>query len=171
LQRPGFGRIMPGQWDAGGGDRFEPGVQGTAVHRRVILSAVRWHLMFPISYRDLELMLLDRGVEVDHRECDLSALLRSGISMSKGQDDGQVLGLDELFESRHFDGEVIVLCVRWYLRFKLFQDLVEMMAERDLSLVHTTIMRWCTAMLRRLSGAGIGSRGRPGLRGATTRPI
>jgi IS6 family transposase len=22
--------------------------------------------MFPISYRDLELMLLDRGVEVDH---------------------------------------------------------------------------------------------------------
>jgi transposase-like protein len=27
---------------------------------------VRWYLMFPISYRDLELMLLDRGVEVDH---------------------------------------------------------------------------------------------------------
>jgi transposase InsO family protein len=32
----------------------------------VILWAVRWNLMFPISYRDLELMLLDRGVEVDH---------------------------------------------------------------------------------------------------------
>jgi transposase-like protein len=27
---------------------------------------VRWYLMFPISYRDLELMLQDRGVEVDH---------------------------------------------------------------------------------------------------------
>jgi transposase, IS6 family len=27
---------------------------------------LRWYLMFPISYRDLELMLLDRGVEVDH---------------------------------------------------------------------------------------------------------
>ena len=27
---------------------------------------VRWCLMFPISYRDLELMLQDRGVEVDH---------------------------------------------------------------------------------------------------------
>jgi transposase-like protein len=53
------------------------------------------------------------------------------------------LGLDELFEGRHFDREIIVLCVRWYLRFKLsFRDLVEMMAERDLSLVHTTIMRW-----------------------------
>ncbi|CAH2605663.1 protein of unknown function (plasmid) [Rhodovastum atsumiense] len=27
---------------------------------------MRWYLMFPISYRDLELMLADRGVEVDH---------------------------------------------------------------------------------------------------------
>ena len=53
------------------------------------------------------------------------------------------LGLDELFEGRHFDREVIVLCVRWYLRFKLsFRDLAEMMAERGLSMAHTTIMRW-----------------------------
>ena len=39
------------------------GRQFTAV---VILWAVRWYLMVPISYRDLELMLLDRGVSVDH---------------------------------------------------------------------------------------------------------
>ena len=52
-------------------------------------------------------------------------------------------GLAELFEGRHFDREIIVLCVRWYLRFKLsFRDLVEMMAERGLSMAHTTIMRW-----------------------------
>ncbi|MEW9586895.1 IS6 family transposase [Paraburkholderia sp. DGU8] len=44
---------------------------------------------------------------------------------------------------RHFDREVIVLCVRWYLRYKLsLRDLVEMMAERGLSLAHTTILRW-----------------------------
>ena len=55
----------------------------------------------------------------------------------------QFLSLDELFEGRHFDCEIIVLCVRWYLRFKLsFRDLVEMMAERGLSMAHTTIMRW-----------------------------
>jgi transposase, IS6 family len=36
------------------------------VHRRVILWAIRWYLMFPVSYRDLELMALDRGVEIDH---------------------------------------------------------------------------------------------------------
>jgi transposase-like protein len=32
----------------------------------IILWAVRWYLRFPISYRDLERMLADRGVEVDH---------------------------------------------------------------------------------------------------------
>ena len=32
----------------------------------VILWAVRWYLEFPISYRDLERMLADRGVSVDH---------------------------------------------------------------------------------------------------------
>jgi transposase-like protein len=42
------------------------GFKGRRFTAEVILWAVRWHLMFPISYRDLELMLLDRGVEVDH---------------------------------------------------------------------------------------------------------
>ena len=33
--------------------------------------------------------------------------------------------------------------MRWYSRFKLsYRDLVEMMAERDLSMARTTIMRW-----------------------------
>jgi hypothetical protein len=32
----------------------------------VILWAVRWYLQFPVSYRDLEVMLADRGVVVDH---------------------------------------------------------------------------------------------------------
>ena len=51
--------------------------------------------------------------------------------------------IEELFVGRHFDREVIVVCVRWYLRFKLsLRDLVELMAERGLSLAHTTIMRW-----------------------------
>jgi transposase-like protein len=40
--------------------------KGRQFTSEVILWAVRWYLMFPISYRDLELMLLDRGVEVDH---------------------------------------------------------------------------------------------------------
>jgi transposase-like protein len=51
--------------------------------------------------------------------------------------------VEDLFEGRHFDRDVIILCVRWYLRVKLsLRDLVEMMAERGLSMAHTTIMRW-----------------------------
>ena len=50
---------------------------------------------------------------------------------------------ETLFKGRQFDQEIIVLCVRWYLRYKLStRDLVEMMAERGVVLVHTTIRRW-----------------------------
>jgi transposase-like protein len=49
----------------------------------------------------------------------------------------------DLFKGRHFDREIIVLCVRWYPRFKLSsRDLVQMMAERGIALTHTTILRW-----------------------------
>ena len=55
----------------------------------------------------------------------------------------KLIDIDRLFNGRHFDREVIVLRVRWYLRYKLsLRDLVEIMAERGLSLAHTTIMRW-----------------------------
>ena len=40
--------------------------KGRQFTAEVILWAVRWYLMFPISYCDLELMLQDRGVAVDH---------------------------------------------------------------------------------------------------------
>jgi transposase-like protein len=46
-------------------------------------------------------------------------------------------------KGRHFDQEIIILCVRWYLAFKLSsRDLVQMMAERGILLAHTTILRW-----------------------------
>ena len=48
-----------------------------------------------------------------------------------------------LFRGRHFDRTVIILCVRWYLTYKLsYRDLVEMMAERGVAVSHTTIFRW-----------------------------
>jgi putative transposase len=48
-----------------------------------------------------------------------------------------------LFNGRHFNHEIITLCVRWYVTYKLsYRDLVEMMAERNVDVVHTTIMRW-----------------------------
>jgi transposase-like protein len=54
-----------------------------------------------------------------------------------------MLSMDNLLKGRHFDREIIILCVRWYLWFKLsFRDLEEMMAERGISLAPTTIMHW-----------------------------
>ena len=48
-----------------------------------------------------------------------------------------------LFRGRHFEGVIIILCVRWYLRYSLsYRDLKEMMAERGLVMDHVTIWRW-----------------------------
>ena len=47
------------------------------------------------------------------------------------------------FKWRHFEGEVILLCVRWYLRYALsYRDVEELMQERGLGVDHTTIFRW-----------------------------
>ncbi len=47
------------------------------------------------------------------------------------------------FKWRHFESEIILLCVRWYLRYALsYRDLEEMMRERGLAVDHTTIYRW-----------------------------
>jgi transposase-like protein len=49
----------------------------------------------------------------------------------------------QMFKGRHFDQEVIVVCVQWYLSYKLSsRDLVELMSERWIALAHTTILRW-----------------------------
>jgi putative transposase len=48
-----------------------------------------------------------------------------------------------MFKGRHFDQSVILLCVRWYLAYNLsLRDLEEMMAERGLSVDHSTVHRW-----------------------------
>ncbi|WP_436102784.1 IS6 family transposase [Pararhizobium sp. LjRoot238] len=48
-----------------------------------------------------------------------------------------------MFEGRHFEQSVILLCVRWYLTYGLsLRDLKEMMAERGISVDHSTIHRW-----------------------------
>ncbi|MFP7736649.1 IS6 family transposase [Priestia aryabhattai] len=49
----------------------------------------------------------------------------------------------KLFKRKHYQPAIILLNVRWYLRYNLsFRDLVEMLEERGLSIAHTTIMRW-----------------------------
>jgi putative transposase len=40
--------------------------KGSHFEREVILWGVRWYVAYPISYRQLEEMMQERGVEVDH---------------------------------------------------------------------------------------------------------
>lgn len=50
---------------------------------------------------------------------------------------------DPLYRRRRYTSEVIELCVRWYITYRLsYRDLVAMMAERGIVVSHTTIMRW-----------------------------
>lgn len=47
------------------------------------------------------------------------------------------------FKWRHFEAEIMLRCVRWYLRDALsYRDLEEMMLARGLQVDHTTIFRW-----------------------------
>ena len=48
-----------------------------------------------------------------------------------------------MFRRRHFEDRVIVLCVRWNLRYCLtLRNLEELIAERGLQVDHSTIGRW-----------------------------
>jgi len=52
---------------------------------------------------------------------------------------------DPICGRRAFDAEIVELCVRWYITYKLsYRYLVEMMADRGVSVSHTTILRWVT---------------------------
>ena len=50
---------------------------------------------------------------------------------------------DPIYRGRRFQADIIELCVRWYLTYRLsYRDLVEMLAERGVVVSHTTIYRW-----------------------------
>jgi transposase-like protein len=50
---------------------------------------------------------------------------------------------DTIYRCRRSSAETIELCVRWYITYRLsYRDLAAMMAERDVIVSHTTIMRW-----------------------------
>jgi putative transposase len=49
-----------------GSERMMIEFKGSHFERDVILWAVRWYVSYPISYRQLEEMMEEHGVEVDH---------------------------------------------------------------------------------------------------------
>ena len=57
--------------------------KGSHFERDVILWGVRWYVAYPISYRQLEEMMEERGVEVDH-----STLQSLGAQICPGSGEG-----------------------------------------------------------------------------------
>jgi transposase-like protein len=58
---------------------------------------------------------------------------------------------DPLFQRRHFEQELIILCVRWYISYKLsYRDLTEMMAERGVAVADTTLLPVDAALCARI---------------------
>ena len=54
------------------------------------------------------------------------------------------------FKWRHFEAEIILLCVRWYLCYPLsYRDLEEMMRERGLHVDYTTIYHYAPELEKR----------------------
>src|SRR5215204_6947383 len=46
--------------------RSKDDFKGRHYEATLILQAVSWHLRYPLSYRDIEELFLERGLEVDH---------------------------------------------------------------------------------------------------------
>jgi hypothetical protein len=79
--------------------------------------------------------------------------------------------IEVLFKGRQFDQEIIVLCVRWYLRYRLStRDLVEMMAEtRSDPGAHNDSALGAALRAGNLRNAGTVMRGRWAVRGGVMR--
>ena len=68
------------------------------------------------------------------------------------------------FKGRHYPGEVIMLCVRWYLQYPLsYEHMAEIMAERGTGVDASSIWRWVQAYAPELN-----KRCRPHLKPANT---
>ncbi len=59
-----------------------------------------------------------------------------------------------VFQRLYYPFDVILLCVRWYVAYPLsLRDLEEMMAERGVSVDHSTVHRWAIKLLPALEKA------------------
>ena len=77
----------------------------------------------------------ERSGLVCRRSCLVAAVPRSG------------------FSGFRFPPEIIVLAVRWYLRFGLsYRDVEELLAERGIEVDHVTVFRWVQRFTLRRTG-------------------
>ncbi len=83
------------------------------------------------------------------------ALQSSGSHMKMGSTRAERVMSE--FKWRQFEGEIILLAVRWYCRYgNSYRDFEQMMGERGVSVDHSTIYRWVQKFAPRNGCVGSG---------------
>jgi IS6 family transposase len=79
---------------------------------------------------------------------------------------------DSAFKGFRFPSEIIVLAVRWYLRYSLsYRDVEELLAERGIEVDHVTLYRWLQRFTPLLADAARPCRHSVGDVGSWMRPM
>ncbi|WP_036242577.1 IS6 family transposase [Methylobacter luteus] len=75
--------------------------KGRRIEKAIILICIRWYLAYPLSYRNLEEMMAERGVEVDHSSIyrwvqKFTPKLEAAFRKSKKHSVGKSWRMDEM---------------------------------------------------------------------------
>ena len=82
--------------------------------------------------------------------------------MKRTRSPGPPVRIHSEFDGFRFPPEVILLAVRWYLRYGLsYRDLEELLAERGIEVDHVTLYRWVQRFTPLLIDAARPARHRP----------
>ena len=76
------------------------------------------------------------------------------------------------FKGRHYQQDIILQCVRWYVAYPLsYRDLEQLMQERGYVVDHSTIQRWVVHYAHRIEKRFARTRNGLGIADGLMRPI
>ena len=89
--------------------------------------------------------------------------VKAGQAQTTPQRCGSPIPSRSAFVGFRFPSDVIVVAVRWYLRFGLsYRDVEELLAERGVTIDHVTVYRWVQRFTREFISAAGPCRHAPG---------
>lgn len=131
----------------------------------VILYAVFFYVRYSVSYRDLQEIMAERGVEIDHATLNRWVIKYSPRCCHIDYSSMRLRYLMFMnvhaptYKNHRFPISIVARAIWLYFRFNLsLREVEEMMLERGIEVSYETIRRWCrshgsllTSRLRRKS--------------------